>query len=256
MLPFREHGRKDAPVVFLLLHFFGGSHREWTTVIQHMGEEHRCVAADMAGFGEAASLEGYSVSEMCVRIRELLHYLDPTPVVLVGHSMSGKAAMVVAAEPPRNLAGVVLVAPSPLAGEPMTDKARADMRIANTTRERAEAFTRKGFAKQPDDETFEVAVEDVLRSNDHAFRSWADQGTREDWSDRIKQFGTKTLLVVGEEDKAIDPELQKRETLPLVLASGGRLHLMAGCAHLLPYEAPEDLSRLLQVFAEEVTGTS
>ena len=252
MLPFREHGPRDARPVFLLLHFFGGSHREWDAVIALLQERHRLIAADLAGFGEAATLPGYSVAKMAARIRELLRYLEPAPVVLVGHSMSGKAAMVVAAEPPANLAGLVLVAPSPLSGEPMSNAARADMRIANTTRARAAAFTKSGFARKPDKTVFEIAVEDVLRSNDDAFHAWADEGTREDWSERVTQFRVKTVLVVGEQDKAIDPELQRRETLPLVEASGGTMHLLPDCAHLVPYERPQELARLLEGFAQDV----
>ncbi|WP_419804128.1 alpha/beta fold hydrolase [Terriglobus sp.] len=258
MLPFREYGlqtadspQKGSPV-FLLLHFFGGSHREWDGVISLLEERHRLIAADMAGFGEAAALVGYSVSEMAARICELVQYLAPAQVILAAHSMSGKAAMVVAAEPPANLAGVALVAPSPLSGEPISDAARAEMRVANTSRERAEKFTRAGFAHAPSDELLEIAVADVLRSSDDAFHAWADQGTRENWSGRVTEFRVKTVLIVGEKDAAIDPELQKRETLPLVEASGGRMYLLPDCAHLVPYEAPVQLSSILEGFAAEL----
>ena len=252
MLPFHDHGPRQARPVFLLLHFFGGSHREWDGVVSLLRERHRLVAADMAGFGDGAALEGYSVAEMAAAIRELLHFLAPAPVILVGHSMSGKASMVVAAEPPVNVAGVVLVAPSPLTGEPMSDAARATMRIANTSRERAEAFTRDGFAELPSAEVFRVAVEDVLRSSDRAFHAWADHGMREDWSGRLQELAVKTVLVVGDEDKAIDPGLQQRVTLPLVEASGGRMYLLTTCAHLVPYERPRELARILEDFAEEL----
>lgn len=252
MLPFRDHGVPQAKPVLLLLHFFGGSHREWDGVVSMLQARHRLVSADMAGFGEAAALEGYSVADMASRICELLEHFAPAPVLLVAHSMSGKAAMVVAAEPPPNLVGLVLVAPSPLGGEPMSDAARANMRIANTSRERAEQFTKSGFAAVPGEEVFEVAVQDVLRSSDDAFHAWADQGTREDWSGRVQTLGVKTMLVVGEKDKAIDPELQRQATLPLVEASGGRMHLLPDCAHLVPYERASDLARLLEEFAREL----
>lgn len=252
MLPFREHGPRGATPVLILLHFFGGSHREWDGVVPALRQTHRVLAADMAGFGEAAALEGFRVAEMAARVCDLIAYVAPAPVVLVGHSMSGKAAMVVAAEPPANLWGVVLVAPSPLSGEPMSETQRAEMRVANTSRERAEKFTEAGFATAPSNEVFEIAVEDVLRSSDEAFYAWVDEGTREDWSGRVRSLAVKTLLVVGEEDKAIAPELQKRETLPLVEASGGRMHLLPGCAHLVPYERPQELARLIEQFAREV----
>lgn len=252
MLPFREYGPHDAQPVFLLLHFFGGSHREWDGVVSLLKDKHRLVAADMAGFGDAALLDGFSVAEMATRIGDLLKYLAPAPVILVGHSMSGKAAMVAAAQGPANLAGLVLVAPSPLAGEPMDDAARADMRIANTSRERAEQFTRAGFAHAPSPEIFETAVEDVLRSSDAAYHAWPDEGTREDWSTRVTSLPVRSLLIVGEKDKAIAPELQRQQTLPLVSATGGRMHLLPDTAHLIPYERPDLLAEIVQHFAAEV----
>lgn len=248
MLPYREHGTKDPQRPSLLFfHFFGGSHREWDGVIAAL-PNHHILAVDLPGFGEAAALSGFSVQQMATRLCELIAYLAPAPVVLVGHSMSGKAAMVAAHTPPANLRGLVLIAPSPLAGEPMTDKQRATMSIANTTRDRAEAFSKPGFHARPSPETFELAVEDVLRSSVDAFHAWPLHGAREDWSARIPSLGVPSILVVGADDKAIAPDLQREQTLPLVTATGGQLHLLADTAHLVPYERPAELAQLIDNF--------
>ncbi len=252
MLPFREHGPADAPVTFLLLHFFGGSHREWDGIVERLSPTYRTLAADLPGFGEAKALEGLSVQALTDRIRTLLSYLAPAPVILVGHSMPGKAAMVVAADPPPNLRGVILVAPSPLGGEPMSNQQRQNQTVANTTRAHAEAFTTPGFYGKPDPAQFEQAVEDVLAASDEAFHDWPLNGTKEDWRDRIQAFRVKTILVVGAEDKAVALELQKRETLPMVTASGGRMHLLPNAAHLTPYQQPAELAAIFHQFAQEV----
>lgn len=251
MLPFREHGSSSAIPTLLLLHFFGGSHREWDGVIAAL-PHHHILAADLQGFGEAADLQGFTVQQMADRIRELLDHLAPQPVILVGHSMSGKASMVVAHTPPANLRGLVLVAPSPLGGEPMSDRQRDTMSIANTTRDRAEAFTQPGFHTPPSAQIFELAVQDVLRASDGAFHAWPEHGTREDWSTRIPTLGVKTILIVGEDDKAIAPRLQREQTLPLVTATSGRLYLLPQTAHLVPYERPNELAGILDNFTREL----
>ncbi len=253
MLPFREHGSADAPLTFLLLHYFGGSHREWDQVVARLSPAYRTVAADLPGFGEAKALEGLSVQALVDRIRTLLDYLAPAPVVLVAHSMPGKAAMVVAADPPAHLRGVVLVAPSPLGGEPMTEEQRQAQTIANTDRAHAELFTDPGFYGKPSHEMYEQAVEDVLGGSDEAFHDWPLHGSREVWTDRVKRFVVRTLLIVGAEDKAIDPKLQEKETLPLVTASGGQLHLLPHAAHLTPYQQPDKVAGILLQFAGELT---
>ena len=236
----------------VLLHFFGGSRREWDGVVDRLSGRFRVVAADMPGFGEAAGMMGFTVAQMSAKVRELVEFFAPSPVVLVGHSMSGKAAMVVAATPPENLRGLVLVAPSPLAGEPMSDADRAEMAVANTSRERAEKFARAGFYEKPAEGIFEIAVEDVLRANHDAFHAWPEVGTREDWTDRVPALHVKSLLIVGEHDGAIAPELQRAQTLPLVEATGGRMVMIAGAAHLLPYEKPAELAEMLAEFASSV----
>ena len=101
MLPFTESGAGETVLVFL--HFFGSSRREWRHVTERLASTHRCIAADMPGFGEAAGIAGYSVAEMAAHIRTLVEYFAPAPVVLVAHSFSGKVRMVLAAEPPANL---------------------------------------------------------------------------------------------------------------------------------------------------------
>ncbi len=239
-------------MTFLLLHYFGGSHREWDGVVARLSPTYRTIAADLPGFGEARALEGLSVQAVVDRIRTLLAYLAPAPVVLVGHSMPGKAAMVVAADPPANLRGVVLLAPSPLGGEPMTEKQRAAQTVANTSRAHAEAFTDPGFYGTPAPEMYEQAVEDVLGGSDEAFHDWPLHGTKEDWRDRVTAFAVKTSLIVGEDDQAIALAVQEAETLPLVLASGGRMHVLKNAAHLTPYQQADDVAAVLAGFAAEV----
>ena len=253
MLPFREYGAVDVSPMVVLLHFFGGSRREWAAVAEMLSGRCRVIAADMPGFGEAAALEGFSVAEMAAQVRELVESFAPKPAVLVGHSMSGKVAMVVVgAAPPENLSGLVLVAPSPLAGEPMGEAQRAEMAVANTTRERAEAFCKAGFFHPPSGEIWETAVGDVLRASDPAFHAWPENGTREDWTNRVPALKVPSLLIVGEHDRAIAPELQREQTLPLVEATGGRMELLRDAAHLLPYEKPAELAALIGDFVEQL----
>ncbi len=239
-------------MTFVLLHYFGGSHREWDGVVARLSPTYRTIAADLPGFGDAKALDGLSVQALADRVRTLVEYVAPAPVVLVGHSMPGKAAMVVATDPPENLRGVVLVAPSPLGGEPMTEAQRETMTVANTTRARAEAFTDAGFYGTPLPEQYEQAVEDVLAGSDEAFHDWPLHGSREVWTDRVTAFRVKTILIVGEHDKAIALTVQTEETLPLVEASGGRMHLLANAAHLTPYQQADEVAAILAQFAEEV----
>ncbi|AFL89812.1 putative hydrolase or acyltransferase of alpha/beta superfamily [Terriglobus roseus DSM 18391] len=244
MLPYTETGSGESIVLFL--HFFGSSQQEWGHVIARLDTRYRCVAADMPGFGDAAHLRGYTVSEMCAQVQALVTSFAPAPVALVAHSLSGKVAMVLAAEPPKNLKRLVLVGPSPLLPEPMTEEARARMLIANTTLERAEAFVRNGAHRPMAEEDVAIGIADVQRASPDAWRAWAEYGTREDWSDRVQDLRIPTTLVVGEYDEAIPLDFQRLHTLPLVERTGGRLVVIEDAAHMLPYEAAAELTMAIE----------
>lgn len=244
LLPFSTHGSGEP--VLLFFHFFGSSQREWRHVVDRLSPQSHCVTADMAGFGDAGRMPGYSVSEMENHIRRLLAHFAPAPVVLVAHSFSGKPAMVIAADPPENLHRVILVAPTTLVPEPITPDDRETMRERNLTHEGAEAFIAGSHHRPLSAEDLEMAVTDALRSDRAAWLAWPDSGSLEDWSSRITALRVPTFLICGDHDKAIPLDFQKEHTVPLVEASGGRLIVIENAAHMLPNEAPDELVAAIQ----------
>lgn len=154
--------------------------------------------------------------------------------------------MVLAAAPLRNLTQLILIAPSPLQPEPMTAEARETMRLANTTRARVEAFVKNGAHRAMTDEDTSVGIADVERANPDAWRAWAEHGSKEDWSEQVKRLLVPATLIVGEHDAAIPLSFQREHTLPLVERTGGRLIVIGGAAHMLPYEAAAELAMAIE----------
>jgi pimeloyl-ACP methyl ester carboxylesterase len=243
MLSYTQHGNGDHILIFL--HFFGSSGREWVHVIDRLSPKYRCIAADMPGFGDAANIPGYTVSDMAAYVDELVRHFAPAPVTLVAHSFSGKVSMVVAATAPANLQRLVLVAPSPLVPEPVDEAGREKMTLANTTPERINTFVRNSAYNDLSKEDFASAVADVHRANPAAWLAWPQSGSREDWSTRITNLQVPTDLVIGEHDHSIPLTFQLEHTLPLIERTGGKLTVIKGAAHLLPFEAVDELVTLI-----------
>lgn len=239
LLPFSTYGSGEP--VLLFFHFFGSSQREWRHVVERLSPQYHCVAADMAGFGDAVRIPGYSVTEMADHIRRLIAHFAPAPVVLVAHSFSGKPAMVIAADPPENLRKVVLVAPTTLVPEPISPDARKKMRVRDLSHEGAEEFIAGSHHRPLSADDLEMAVTDALRADRTAWLAWPDSGSLEDWSDRIRALRVPTDMICGDKDKAIPLDFQQEHTLPLVEASGGHLIVIRNAAHMLPNEAPDNL---------------
>ncbi len=69
---------------------------------------------DLRGWGASdAPGEGYALADFADDVRRLITERGLSNFVLIGHSMGGKIAQLVASRQPRGLAGLVLVAPSP-----------------------------------------------------------------------------------------------------------------------------------------------
>lgn len=107
-----ESGSGSLTLIFL--HYFGGSALEWQAVMSQLSGQYRCLAIDLRGHGDSdAPATGYSVDTMADDVLAVIDLLHVQEFSLVGHSMSGKVALAVAARRPAGLRSLVLVSPSP-----------------------------------------------------------------------------------------------------------------------------------------------
>lgn len=246
-LQIRLKPHNDTPAL-VLLHFYGGSRREWIETGLLLASEFRVVSIDTPGFGEAADVPGYSVKEMADTFAATLAELQLGRFVLVGHSMTGKIAAVLAKREVPGLEKLVLLTPSPVGPEPVAPGDRATMLAqAEPTHVDAESYVRTNSSLPLRPEVFERAVEDRLRANPAAWRAWMEHGTREDWSERVGTLSLPTLVIAAEKDTSLGLEAQEKLTMPHF--ANAKLEVVQGSGHLVPMEAPERLAELLSVFA-------
>ena len=254
-LPYAVSGAGEPALI--LMAFLGGSHREWDGVAERLEGRHRSIGIDLPGFGDAAAVGGYTVEEMAESVAETLGGLGLRQFVLVGHSMAGKVSAVLArrqADGDTRLAGLqglILVAPSPPGPEPMTDKKRSSMLASLgevTARDRAHAteYIRENSADDLPQEVLELLAKDVERMNRAAWRAWLEGGSREDWSARVGLLGLPVLVVAGDKDGSLGPDVQKVVSMPHW--PNGRLASLHS-NHLIPAEKPGELARLIGEFA-------
>ncbi len=248
-LRIRTNARPGDPVL-VLLHVFGGSRREWIEAGVLLASQFRVISIDTPGFGEADAIPGYTVREMADSFQATIDVLRLERYILVGHSMTGKVAAVLAQGMPAGLAKLVLLTPSPVSPEPIAPEARSTMLAQTTpTRSDAEAYIRANSALPIRPEVFDRAVEDRLRANPAAWRAWLEGGSYEDWSERVGLLRLPTLVIAAGQDNSLGPEVQERLTMPHF--PDARLEVVAESGHLVPMEAPEKLAALIREFAED-----
>jgi len=108
------HVREGRGPALVFLHYWGGSHRTWRPVIEHLNAGQAFVSTDHRGWGRSTAVPGpYGIEQLADDAQSVIDALGCSEYVVVGHSMGGKTAQVLASRQPSGLRGVVLVAPAP-----------------------------------------------------------------------------------------------------------------------------------------------
>ncbi len=106
-----DDAHADEPTV-VMLHGFTGSKENWYPLAARLRGKYRLLVPDLPGWGESERKPGgdYGFSAQAQRVAAFIQALSPgKPVVLLGHSMGGGIAALVAARYPRLVAKVALL---------------------------------------------------------------------------------------------------------------------------------------------------
>ena len=225
---------------YLALHYWAGSGREFELLQPLLPPGSQLLAPDVPGFGSQAAPVGfdYSVASYTDWVAQYISDKRLTDYHIIGHSMSGKFALALAARRPAGLRGLLLLSPSPPTPEPISDADRAASLAAYGQRAEAEKTFAKITSVPLSDEWRERVIADNLRTTRAAWDAWLLRGSREDISALMPRIDVPCRLLVGENDQAIPLAAQRQQTLPL-LPAGSAMVAVPGAGHLLPLEAPE-----------------
>ena len=101
------------PPVVVLRGLFGAG-RNWLTVARRLGGEFAFHLVDLRNHGRSPHAASMTYLDMAGDVRALLNRLDLHEVILVGHSMGGKAAMTLALDDPADIATLIAVDIAPV----------------------------------------------------------------------------------------------------------------------------------------------
>jgi pimeloyl-ACP methyl ester carboxylesterase len=249
----RDQGHGEPSLVFL--HYWGGSSRTWRDVIARL-PNYRSIAIDHRGWGESdAPADGYTIADLADDAQAVIAALKLQRYVIVGHSMGGKTAQLLASRRPAGLAGLVLVAPSPPSPTLPPNEQREALLHAYDTRESVAYVRDNILTARPLTEAQKARViEDSLIGGPAAKLGWVTQAMPEDIRAEVARINVPTLVLSGDKDQ-VDPTARLREeVLPGI--SGSRLHVLAGVGHLAMLEAPDEVARAIEDFVgSEITSS-
>jgi pimeloyl-ACP methyl ester carboxylesterase len=244
---FEDQGSGSPALVFL--HYFAGSSRSWLHVAGELAKTHRCISVDLPGFGSTPPLSEFSVQVMADALEGLIRRLKLEHYILIGHSMSGKLAMACATDGPTELKGLILVAPSPPSPEPMDEAERSRLLASHGDRASAEQTLREITRRPLTAEDKSVCIDDNLRTSSAAWHWWLSSGSRENIASDVGRIACPVLVLGGTLDPVIPPHVITTQVTSRITAA--IYTQINGAGHLLPFEAPLEVSDAIQSFASQ-----
>ncbi|WPP51180.1 alpha/beta fold hydrolase [Catalinimonas niigatensis] len=241
-----EWGKGERNIVFL--HYFGGSAQSWQWVAEKLFLDFRCIALNLPGFGNTLPLENPSIAGFAQWIHKQLVLLDIFDCTIVGHSMSGKIALQLAATQTEiEIDHLVLLAPSPPTYEPMPQAERERMLI-HPDRKEAEQTVKQATVKKLTPERKELAIETQLIIDSTTWRWWLQKGMQHSIAELMPQVDVPTTLLVSEDDPVISIETVQKEIVPFLPKA--QLILARNTGHLIPLEDPDWVAEQIKNIAK------
>jgi pimeloyl-ACP methyl ester carboxylesterase len=248
-LEVEERGAGEPSLVFL--HYWGGTHRTWNKVAAELQSSYRIVTYDMRGWGQSGATEnGYSIAALADEATALIQHLGLKQYVLIGHSMGGKVAQLVASRDPAELVGLILVAPATPTPSHLPEEAKQQQVHAYDNRETVIQTIAFLTARTPDAETVEQIVQDSLSGTPEAKLAWPISAMLEDISPEVSKITVPTLVLAGEHDQLDSVEQHRREVIARI--SGARLEIISDSGHLLPIDEPVRTARAIDQFVRQL----
>lgn len=256
----------SGPLV-VLAHGVGDSRKAYRFVTPGVvGAGYRVAAVDLRGCGESSvGWDGYSRTDIAGDLLALLHHLGG-PAILVGHSISGGAATIAAAQEPSLVTAVVEIAP-------FTRKLQiglADLRVAPFRRSSLRLF-RAGYLgsipawrsyldgaypgpKPADWDARLTEIDATLREPGRmkAFQKMC-QSSPADAGAQLGNIRCPVLIVEGSLDPDWASPQAEGEAIVAALPPGlGRLEMIRGAGHYPHVQFPSQVVTLMLPFLESV----
>ena len=253
MLHLIHHPAATAPTrpPLIIAHGLFGSGRNWGVIARHLADTRDTVTVDMRNHGSSPRAATQSYPDMAADLAEVISTLSG-PVDVLGHSMGGKAAMVLALIRPDLVRRLVVADIAPVAythdqtqhiaamrGLDLTNlasRSEADRRLSASTPDPAlRAFFLQSLDLKSQPPEWRLNL-NVLESEMHRIVGWPDI---------TGSFPHATLFLSGGESRYVLPE--HRATIRALFPKS-RFARLPGAGHWLHAEKPREFEETVRVF--------
>lgn len=243
-------GGNKPPII--LLHGLMLNGTCWTPLARALEEDYDVIMPDARGHGSSSIPDhGYCYHNLAGDVENLIEALGLATPVILGHSMGGMTAAIVASRNPKRLRGLILADPTFLTPQRQREVhestiAEQHRQILSQPRENFLAEMR-ARPRRRSSEMIELFTQARFQTSMRAFEILTPPNP--DYMQLIRLLAIPTLLIVGDVDSVVSPEMaaefvELNEHLEVVQ--------IKGAGHGIPYDQPECFSAVVQTFLRSV----
>ena len=248
---FGDHTPTDATPALIIVHGLYGSGRNWGVIAKRLSDSRPVITVDMRNHGQSPRAPTHSYPDLADDLAQVINHLN-VPVDVCGHSMGGKAAMVLALQNPTLLRRLIVADIAPVAYGHTQQMFIDAMRAVDLT-----TLSRRSDAES---QLAEAGVERALQSFftqslDVPNKRWrlnldvleAEMPKIIGWPDVAGQFDGPTLFLSGGASDYVGP--QHRDHIKSLFPAA-RFAKLPGAGHWLHAEKPREFEAAVRVFLD------
>ncbi|MFE2879651.1 alpha/beta fold hydrolase [Streptomyces roseus] len=227
------------PVRVIVLHDWFGTCANWGSALDYLDPEgFSYVFLDYRGYGDRRDVTGrYTLPEIADDVLALADEIGWDTFSLMGHSMGGKAIQQVLVRAPERVEKLIGINPVPAAPYEMDDATHALFHGAAGSAENRRTILDLVTGHRAGRHWLDRMVAHSLGvSRPEAFAAYFASWQPLDLSAAVKGSTVPVLVLVGENDLALTPEVMRATWQ--VSFPDCRVHPVAGAGHYPPHETP------------------
>jgi esterase len=255
----KQYSQSGAPLV--ILHGLYGNQGNWSTHARQLAAHYAVYAFDARNHGQSPHADSMRLVEMAADVAETMDSLGMSNAHVLGHSMGGKTAMLLALDAPERVRSLVVVDIAPVAYQKGTDlvlNALLSVDLAQLeSRDEADAQLAEHITTKT---VRDFLLTNLQRSRDGVFRwrinlpaisAYFEELTG--WPEAQRVYEGPALFIRGEQSDYVLPEYYAAMSRQF---PRGTLKTVANAGHWVHSEKPEAVQRLVGNFLAEVTGAN
>ncbi|MDF1871511.1 alpha/beta fold hydrolase [Vannielia sp.] len=251
MLATTRYDGPPAATPLLIAHGLFGSARNWNVIAKRLSARRTVISVDMRNHGESPRADTHSYADLAADLAEVIE-AEGTPMDVLGHSMGGKAAMMLALTRPDLVRRLVVADIAPIAYDHSQDHLIEAMRALDLTdlTSRSEADRRLSQSVDtPSVRAFLLQSLD-LRADPPRWRLNLDVLDREmdkitGWPAPNGTFPGPAFFLAGGESDYVPPEARAGIKARFPKA---RMARIPGAGHWLHAEKPREFEAAVEAF--------